>query len=622
MELRPNTSSPNAKLFQYPERKTVNEINFTNTNTNPWGKMDGNSWGQTPLPQRLKLQPSKLQVISHPNNPGKRSSNHLDVDETYEREREENADIDPDTFNKEIFQHFRKVNNELKQTIITEYQRVLDTRTAGYIDLPPYQPGTRQDVLNNVYQSFACVKITDPGTNRERFLLPGSDYDMIITPTKCESLFLFFCKEPILNQLIEQQEISYFRRSRTGEILPKGLMKIYGFKNPSYTYLIDGAPASHINQFIQPIQDIFQRQLGEKYNVNVSLERRTFTITRPNGDIERINSKTGRLRAIIEVKDLQLKEFIYPIEGKFRVKIPTLNDHVTLYTERVTGKTKSCKFCKGEECSRDNCKNRCRFCFQQIDKDHRETACEAKFSKDKNLPNNKRLSQKLQEIISYQGAETYDLEKEQIENPEIRQNIKDKQETTHENTIQSYSKKAQMSYNEAVYAKVQKTRREEEKSNMTTLTKKISKKQRDKLEKLEKDAKDHKLMDETIKKIKAYQESLEGSKDKTLDEEVIKNSKKSEAVGKNVEVTQQENETVNGNEGKMEVENRVENETENEGHIVASEEGDNELSDEGELIIDENDNSEKPPDEPDDQTQSELREVLKGKYDESYSCVQ
>ena len=199
-----------------------------------------------------------------------------------------------------------------------------------------------------------------------------------------------------------------------------------GLKNPSYTYLIDGVPASHINHFIGPIQEIFERQLGEKYDVKVSLERRTFTINRPNGEVERINSKTGRLRAIIEVKDLQLKEFIYPFEGKFRVKIPTLSDHVTLYTERVTGKTKICKFCKGDECSRDKCKNRCRFCFQKLENEHRESACETKFSKDKNSQNNKKLAQKLQEIISYQGAETYDLEKEQVEKPEIRQNIKEK----------------------------------------------------------------------------------------------------------------------------------------------------------------------------------------------------
>ena len=201
--------------------------------------MDGNSWSQAPMAQRPKLQPPKLQLLPHPNNSAtKRSSNHLDIDETYDRDREENVDIDPDTFNKEIFQHFRNVNNELKQTIISEYQKVLDPRTAGYIDLPPYQPGTRQDVLTNVYQSFSCVKITDPGTKRERFLLPGSDYDMIITPTKCESLFLFFCKEPILNQLVEQQEISYFRRGRNNEVTPKGLMKIYGFKKP-IIYLLD-----------------------------------------------------------------------------------------------------------------------------------------------------------------------------------------------------------------------------------------------------------------------------------------------------------------------------------------------------------------------------------------------
>ena len=132
---------------------------------------------------------------------------------------------------------------------------------------------------------------------------------------------------------------------------------------------------------------------------------------RADGTAERINSKTGRLRAIIEVKDIQIKEFTYPFEGKFRVKIPSLSDYVTLCTERVSGKVKLCKFCKGSECTRDKCKNRCRFCFQKMDRDHRESVCEAKFLQDKNAQNNKRLAQKLQEIITYQGRSVCQITK-------------------------------------------------------------------------------------------------------------------------------------------------------------------------------------------------------------------
>ena len=125
--------------------------------------------------------------------------------------------FDEALFNTEVFSSFRDVNTQLKREIREQGYKMLDPKLSACVDIPPYQSGSRHETLQNVYQSFALHSIYDYRVGRNRLITPGDAHDLVVQPTASESLFYVFTKyENVLEQLVQQEEIAYYRRGKMG----------------------------------------------------------------------------------------------------------------------------------------------------------------------------------------------------------------------------------------------------------------------------------------------------------------------------------------------------------------------------------------------------------------------
>ena len=216
--------------------------------------------------------------------------------------------------------------------------------------------------------------------------------------------------------------------------------------------MVDGVPIPNLELGTKAVSEIFQRQLGANYRIRAAPEQKTYDYYEPGegNAMDKCYAKTGRIRVQCE-KMVREEEDKFPVEGKFKCRIPGIPCDVILTTELISGNIKRCKFCKGKDCTRDRCNKRCRFCFTTLEDGHMESDCEANFSDAKLAEKTKRVAYKIQEMVMYKEATVFDFTQAQLEDEKVRETFRKEQEDSYAARANTYSSVIRKSANEAKF---------------------------------------------------------------------------------------------------------------------------------------------------------------------------
>ena len=69
--------------------------------------------------------------------------------------------FDKNTYTDACSREFRNLNQGVIDDYIKEQSKLVDKSHTGYILIPAFQSGSRDEVIQNVYQSFTFAKVHD-----------------------------------------------------------------------------------------------------------------------------------------------------------------------------------------------------------------------------------------------------------------------------------------------------------------------------------------------------------------------------------------------------------------------------------------------------------------------------
>ena len=331
--------------------------------------------------------------------------------------------FDENTYTDACFREFRTLNQSVIDEYLKEQSKLADKKHTGYILIPAFQSGSRDEVIQNVYQSFTFAKVHDNLRNFTRHIRVGSDHDLVIQPTPSESCFLIHLNDPEhLKQLVGNQTIAYFKKDKfsrgENDMKKAGEIRIFAFKKPNFTYIVQNAPIFNplATEAEQKLLDIFEQQMGDDFIITITAGKKQYQIRPQNGPYqESIETLSGNYKVNIEMKDgAEMRDIKYPYEGKIFLNLS--NGQHTVYTEKIGG-GRRCRLCRGLNCERDRCVECCRSCFMPLsgEEEHSEVECLENIASPVVQSKTRRLAQKTNDLLHYKTTKTVDIESKLVE---------------------------------------------------------------------------------------------------------------------------------------------------------------------------------------------------------------
>ena len=362
--------------------------------------------------------------------------------------------FDENSYTDACFKEFRNLNQGVMDDFINQQGKLVDKSKTGYIMIPHFQSGPRDEVIQNIYQSFTFAKVWDRVRRFDRHIRAGTD--IVIQPTPSESLFLIHLAEPEhLQQLVGSQTVAFFKKDRFAkvehEMKKAGDIRIYAFQKPNFTYIVQNAPITFpLNEEVcTKLYELFSRQMGPDYIIHVSPVRKQYQIRPLNGTVqETIDVLTGSYKVNIELKDgVSITDVKYPYEGKIFLNLS--NGKHTVYTEKIGG-SRRCRLCRGLNCERDRCVECCRSCYMPLtnDEDHSEVECLENIHNPAVQNKTRRLAQKTNDLLYYQKAKTIEMEKLRLNDPTTIEALKSERQGEIGDVRTSYSQIVKKNRNE------------------------------------------------------------------------------------------------------------------------------------------------------------------------------
>lgn len=340
-------------------------------------------------------------------------------------------------FNNEMWDYYRNLHGRVIRKEVERVSAVANPELTGYVLIPYLQYGTPQERLVNVYQSFSRVTIFDKNLNKDRFInLAGDNWDIRVQGTNAESMFLIHCRNnSILQAIYDLGTVKYLKKNKfaRGEganevITSTGTIKIFMIQNPTIVYLASGATLDRIEDYVNSLQDFYDRRLGDSYEIRAVAEQKQIFYYPPGSNKEVcVNVKTGNIRVEFQQKHATIESNKVPHEGKFWMPVRGHNRKeikVEMMLMRQGGARK-CTFCKGSTCEWNKCNEQCRYCHIPLKQNpgHLESECSKLYKEPALIANNKRMSQRIQEFNDYLNQTPQELPESTWINEEQLKNI-------------------------------------------------------------------------------------------------------------------------------------------------------------------------------------------------------